>query len=608
MNDETCDVEASEIAVHGADPHEADWYGFDTENDENGVVTESALVSESGAETVWRKAGPFADWCERRMSDKKPAIVICHNLEYDLVNEFGPKRYADFGLNYLKGRLISAKMGCIKFQDSFNHFRMGLIDIGKAIGIQKKEMDIHSAEYVATDAWICLRAMTQARDYIASLGGKIGATSGSSAMSVWAYMTDKEFFTGPHDTLWMRKGYYGGRTEIFRRNSEGLPLGIGWDFKPDGEPFERLFRERGVKAYDINSMYPYCMLNEFPEYFMDDLGINKGKGMAEVTVSVPPDLFVAPLCHRSVNDQLLYPVGVFRGVWTYDEIRKAESMGVKVLEVHKAIGGNAMVRPFDQFILTLYAKRKASASEAERLFLKVLMNALYGKIASRNQVTRTVSRHQMLKTGSKRMDEVKWITYHRGLLDYFTPQQPYVNVLWGSMITAYARNLTMEYMLKVPQEKLVYCDTDSIWTLYHDFPTSSELGALKLEKAEESCFIPQPKAYRMGEFYRAKGVPRPRTDKKTGITIDYARQYVEEGFTEFQAPIRFRASLNSHKGVANQWVKHQKSRKTPYSAKRLSGEVYYPPCIGEQLEFRVAKRPTKRKAANLPTAQLGLGI
>lgn len=599
---ECSDPQVGEVAVDGADPHEVDWYGFDTENDENGVVTETALISESGAPTVWTKAGPFGEWCEKRMNSKKPAVIICHNLEYDLVNEFGPKKYAEFGLNYLKGRLISAKIGCIKFQDSFNHFRMTLLDIGKALGIQKKEMDIHSPEYVATDAWICLQAMTQARDYIASLGGKIGATSGSSAMSVWSYMTDQEFFTGPHDTPWMRKGYYGGRTEIFRRNSAGNPDGFGYDFQ-DERVIERLYLDKAVRAYDINSMYPYCMLNEFPEYFMDDSPMNKGKGMAEITVSVPHDLFVAPLCHRSINDQLLYPVGVFRGVWTYDEIRQAEKMGAKVLQVHKAIGGNSMVRPFDQFIMTLYAKRKASKSEAERLFLKVLMNALYGKIASRNQVTRTVSRYSLLKTGSKRIEEVKWITYHRGLLDYFTPQQPYVNVLWGAMITAYARNLTMDYMLKVPnpEDKLAYCDTDCVWTLGHEFPVSNELGALKLEKADESCYIPQPKAYRFGDFYRAKGVPRPR-EGKGGIIIDHARQYVEQGFTEFQAPIRFRASLNSHKGVANQWVRHQKSRKSPYSAKRLSGEVYYPPCIGHQLELGVAKRSYK------PKAQLTLGI
>ena len=579
-------------------PDRVDWFGFDTENDEEGRVTEAALVAESGDSTVWPRAGSFANWVERRIQSGRKAMIICHNLEYDLVNEYGRERFAEMNLNYLKGRLISAQAGCVRFRDSFNHFRMGLIDIGKAIGINKKEMDIHDPEYVKTDAWICLKAMTGARDYIASLNGKIGATSGSSAMTIWAYMTDEEFFNGPHDTPWLRKGYYGGRTEIFRRRTRGKPLGWGWDFHgagaEAGEPYERMIYEASVRGYDINSMYPFCMLNEFPEYFMEDTGFVKAKGMVECTVSVPPDLFVAPLAYRAPGGGLLYPVGIFRGVWTYDEVRLAESMGAKVIKVHKAVGGSNLVRPFDQFILTLYEKRKVSNSEAERLFLKVLMNALYGKLASRNQVTRTVSRGAMLRSGSKRLEDVKWVTYHRGLLDYFTPQQPYVNVLWGAMITAYSRCLLLKHMLKVPAEKLVYCDTDSVYTYEHELPESKELGQMKLEKSAELMWVVQPKAYQLDDQFRAKGVPKPR-EGKDGIIIDFARQYIEKGFTDFQAPIRFRASLNSHKGAANQWIKHRKTAKSAYSSKTLSKDVYYPPVIGEQLELGIIKITKARK-------------
>ena len=221
------------------------------------------------------------------------------------------------------------------------------------------------------------------------------------------------------------------------------------------------------------------------------------------------------------------------------------------------------------------------------------MNSLYGKIASRNQVTRTVSRHHLLKSKSKRLDEVKWITYHRGLLDYFTPQQPYVNVLWGSMVTAYARLCLLYHLEQVPPERLIYCDTDSAYTYDWELPVSDELGAMKLEKTASIMKVVQPKAYQIDDFYRAKGVPRPRTTEE-GITIDFARQYIEEGCTHFEAPIRFRASLNSHRGVANQWVMHQKTAKTAYSGKTLSGERYYPPLVGEQLELWFGSR-TKHK-------------
>jgi uncharacterized protein YifE (UPF0438 family) len=294
------------------------------------------------------------------------------------------------------------------------------------------------------------------------------------------------------------------------------------------------------------------------------------------------------LVHRAAGGELLYPVGVFRGVWTYDEIRFAQTVGGKVIKVHKAIGSNSCVRPFDQFIETCYQKRKESTNEAERLFLKVLMNSRYGQLASKNQVTRTVSRYNLMTKQSKRIEEVKWINYHRGLLDFFTPQQDYVNVVWGAMITAYARNLLTKYMMKVPDEKLIYCDTDSIYVNGYDLPVSKELGAMKLEKRATVFEACQPKAYRIDDYWKAKGVPKPRdvegTDGKM-VKVDYAQQYMVEGFAAFEAPIRFRASINSKRGKANQWVQHSKSMKTGYKAKPLSGDRYVPPCLSEQLSL-----------------------
>ncbi len=544
------------------------WYGFDTENDENGVVTLAALVAESGEEWVWKKAGELKEWCDKQSG--KP-LIICHNLEYDLVNEFG-KFYPYLQLNYLKGRLISAKYRNVKFLDSFNHFRMSLKEIGKAIGIEKKEMDIHDTAYVTTDSWICLKVMTRARDYIASIGGRIGATSGSSAVSVWETMVEKEFSTGAVDTPWLRKGYYGGRTEIFQSYCEG-----------------------DIRGYDINSMYPFCMKHDYPEYLMEDAKMDKAQGMAEVTIHVPDSLHVAPLPWRNHDDALWYPVGAFRGTWTYDEIRYAVKLGAKVLEVHTGYGCNTLVRPFDDFIDTLYAKRLASKDDAERLFLKVLMNSLYGKIASKSCITRTVSRHTLLNSRTNRINEVKWIDHQRGLLDYFTPPPPFVNVCWGSMITANARLLLTRYLQDVPADKLIYCDTDSLYAEGYELPESKALGGMKLEKRARIMKVVQPKAYQIDEFYKAKGVPKPKRDKDGVITIDFAKQYIEDGHTEFVSPIRFRASLTSRKGKANQWVGHSKSRRSTYKHKRFSNGTYYPPVVGIQTElFSVGSVSSKK--------------
>lgn len=576
-----------------------DWYGFDTENDKHGVVTLSALAKENGNCSVWKKAGKFREWCDA--NNEVAPVVICHNLEYDLVNEFGDY-YPYLNLTYLKGRLIFAKYKHITFLDSFNHFRMTLKKIGDAFGLKKLDYDIHSEDYVTVDAMIPVKAMCFTRDYIQKLGGEMGATAGSSAMSVWLHMTGDEFLTGPLDTPWLRGGYSGGRTEIFRSYTAGrlkfhdngkpvmVPRVDVLNKGPEGQKDEsrvELMQDRhpDIKGYDVNSMYPYCMLSEFPMMLGEDKTMAKTKGMAEVTVSVPPDMYVGPLVWRDAKKRLVYPVGRFRGTWTYDEIRYAESIGCSVLAVHKAIGGSFCERPFDGFIHTIYAKRKSSTNPAEREVLKTVLNSLYGKLAAKNVITRVVSKHALLKSGSKRISEVTWIDHNRGLLDYHTPQQRTVNVLWGAMVTANARILLTKYLREVPPEKLCYCDTDSIYCLDWELPCNGELGGLKLEKSAKVMSVLQPKAYQLDDFYRAKGIPKPKYNENGDLVIDYAKAYIEDGMAEFEAPIRFRESLRLKEGKPNQWIKRSKSVRTKYAAKGLSGNRYFPPVIGEQTEL-----------------------
>lgn len=603
------------------------WYGFDTENDEKGVVTLSALVDEFGHSWVWKKAGKFREWCD--VNEDDTPVVICHNLEYDLVNEFGAY-YPYLNLVYLDGRLISAGYKHVRFLDSFNHYRMSLKKIGEAFGIKKLEFDIHSTEYVTTDSLICLRAMTFTRDYVERLGGRIGATAGSTAMSVWRYMTEDEYLLGPIDSPWLRAGYYGGRTELFASKAEG-PVIYGADGQPEmhwyaedalpeweeedqlghlrrpppdkDRPHGRweLTREKTIKGYDVNSMYPYCMLSPFPIVTAEDPSFTKFKGMIECTVSVPHSEFVGPLPWRDDGKRLVYPVGVFRGTWTYDEVRYAQSRGTQIIKIHKAVGGDSCERPFDEFINVIYKKRKESTNPAEREVLKVILNSLYGKLASRSSVTRVVSRYELIKKGhTKKLEQVKWIDHNRGLLDFHTPPQKFVNVLWGAMVTANARILLTKHLNACPPEKLIYCDTDALYVNNHELPLSTELGGLKLEKHAGVMKVIQPKAYQIDEFFRAKGVPRPKTGDDGQILIDFSRQYIEEGLAEFQAPLRFRASIGSKRGKANQWIKQSKGMKTKYSAKKLSGNRYFPPVIGLQGDLFTSStskgiKPTKVK-------------
>ena len=534
------------------------WYGMDTENDENGKVTLVALVDEFGWSKVWYDTEGFKTWCDMESAGKNATVVICHNLEYDLVNIFGYE-YGWLNLTYLGTRLISARYQGITFYDSLNHFQMPLKKLGEQIGIEKKAFDIHSVEYVTTDALICLKAITKARDFMSSLGGKLGATSGSSSTSVWRYMTQDDYLLGPVDNEWLRQSYYGGRTELFRTEARGT-----------------------IRAYDINSMYPYCMTFDYPEYLVSDKRFQKDKGIVEATVFVPLTETIGPLPKRmEETGRLVFPIGKFSGLWTYDELRFAESVGTKILKVKKAFGCNTLIKPFEDYINTIYKLRKNATDPAEKLFLKLLMNTLYGKLAAKNEITRTVGLITVLEKYPHRLEDVKWINAARGLLEYKTPPQRYVNVPWGSYVTSYARILLQKYLRQCPPEKLIYCDTDSLYCVDYELPTSDELGEMKLESTGGYMKVKQPKAYQVDDHFKAKGVPRPKLDENGDIVIDFAREFFETGCVAFSQPVRFKESLVRKNLRPNQWIEKTKSMITEYKHKDLRGQRYYPVSIEE---------------------------
>jgi DNA polymerase elongation subunit (family B) len=159
-----------------------------------------------------------------------------------------------------------------------------------------------------------------------------------------------------------QKGYYGGRTEIFKRGT-----------------FEN------VSCYDINSLYPHSMMNEMPNPNSAkcvDVGsmyiINKYHGITDVTINIP-DMYIPPLPYRS--DKLLFPVGTISGYYTHIELRNALKHGCTILDIRESVYYSKTCRPFDTYVTHHYNTRKQLKKENNKLELmhKLLLNSLYGK-------------------------------------------------------------------------------------------------------------------------------------------------------------------------------------------------------------------------------------
>ena len=509
------------------------------------AVTQIAALTDTGegfyeAGTACVKL--FLRWV--RTFDAEETTLWAHNLQYDLGNLFS-KSLDGLDLTMVGGRLIRAQWGKYTFKDSFNLWPMRLADVGTAFGLEKGKLDIHSREYVMRDVEILAAAVGFVRDYCQSIGIEgIPSTLGGLTISAWQAETGGENWHD--DSPLSRAAFYGGRVELFRA---GL--------------------QESVEHYDVNSLYPSAMLEGFPA---DARPIDtvESHGVLDCTIHVPRADWT-PLPQRLADGRVVYAYGKQRGVWTTPELRVAmREAGVRILKVHCGLGSPVTCRPYADFIQHCYARRMAAKSEAERLFWKLLMSNLYGRLCVSGNITRSVKLDRFNRDhGTPYGNKV--------LMDCAMPLPPTTNYMHAAYVTGLGRMLLHKYMRLVDPAAMIYCDTDSIIRLRtgQTLPIGKGIGELKLEGQYDAAVVYAPKCYRFGEKHKAKGVPR-----------GMAKTFLETGRAEFDLPFRMRESIAffdklKAEGVTpdarelSVWRKVAKEFGAKYDRKRLTADGRY---------------------------------
>lgn len=308
------------------------------------------------------------------------------------------------------------------FLDTHKLLPMALSKACKAFRVPNKlDMDLHrhedSAEwapYLRRDCEALAQVMRSMYSMVHDrLGGEMGITTPSTSMKLFrrrfmgahgvsekiprfAHWRDcmgaKLDFDAPgacpgcaHD--WIRRGYYGGRTEIFR-----------------------LFGTL-LKYFDINSSYVAAMREEMPigarddshrhidrvgdaiqwERHRSDLNPDANwTGFAEVTVFIPESCPIPPLPHKNrESGKLQFPVGQLYGVWSLEELALLNDPLVqgRIVHTHSVIYYKLapcfgpMVGELWQFRNTKNPDYDPGLSE----LAKLLGNGLYGKFAMRQE-------------------------------------------------------------------------------------------------------------------------------------------------------------------------------------------------------------------------------
>lgn len=544
-----------------------EFIAFDTEGDgsEGGFICGSTFDATGGK--VFSERGQLGDSLLRRQG---PASrILAANLEYDWSVTFQPFTNNHSILLY-NGRWLRAT-----YHDDAKHTitawdiqriaPLSVAEMGEVIGLAKyptppslKHEDVDAVTewscethhrlwcvecYCLRDAEIVYKFAVMFQEMLNGLGGEMKMTAASCAMDLWRrrFLKMEIAPTWPEHNLTHRKAYYGGRVENFR-------AGVA----------------RDIHVYDFNSLYPSVMRDlevglpdsyhhlERTSHLYERLG---GFGVWTGTMETPSTY--VPCVPTHAHGHNYYPTQTFAGSWTFAEVRYAIAHGAKLLETSEITFARHTVKPFAEFVDTLFALRQSMQAQDDQRekVIKVLLNGLAGKFgqhAESGLQTLIVPRKPYRLSQFRHCVPVELAGYEC-FLKPIEPQvqSAHVQVLWAAEIAAQARIKLHQALLEADNE-LYYCDTDSIHTTA-SFESGHGLGELKHERRFDTVVYYAPKEYAGimdgGEFFGvAKGVP-------STLAADYLRR----GTVSFSQPTRTLETIRSGGRIA-EWKQVRRVR------------------------------------------------
>jgi hypothetical protein len=593
---------------------------FDTEDDSSELleagksgfdktVTQIAAICENGKRFHNRgNVKEFLKWCH----EVNASTVWAFNTQYDLgdlCHEGKDLRLDDFDITMVKGRFIKGKVQGLKFCDVRNLCGGSVADLGLAV-------DLPKFGHPYTREQLLKFSPKRRAEFLEYLG----MTFGQYECRCKAVNAGEIFYIIPDE---VRKSHWSDKRYVFRDceiplawlvfvkdmceelGLESIPAtlgtlctkaftaGGGQNWHETSEESASAIRGARVELFcgggsgriayvDINSLYPWCMTQNFPECF-ETMQIKKtgsrfalgGYGICDCDVYVPKNSLIAPLPIRDEEGRLLFPVGNLSGVWTLAELRNAVQHGAVVKKIRSMLGSMTGKAYYRDYIVENYDRRLAAKSDAEKLFWKLLMNNLYGRLAISDEISRS-----MILTDENK-DREDGIPYGKKILcTCKTPLPAFTNYLHAAHVLSYARVRLFSFLKRIEPSNLIYCDTDSIiFFCQGDLPfeCSSQLGEMKLEKMGVRCEPYLPKVYTFttmtnGTEYKAKGVPKK-----------FAKSFIETKKAEYEMPFKLRESIKfydeDNKRKLSVWRKVEKIMAAKYDKKRISGKFFLPKVV-----------------------------
>lgn len=391
------------------------------------------------------------------------------------------------GITDRNGRLIrigvqTRKKVSFQFVDSYAALPSSLKKLGDTFQVEhrKKEIDYDkissrskvTLEYLENDCQCLHEVMTAylSMEHIY----KRKMTIASQAMDTFqtGFTPGNQIRMSIPENEYIRENFYhGGRVEVFKGHGTGL------------------------NYYDVNSLYPFAMLQKMP--------IGKGRqtrtyhkgdtGFYKVRIDNTPDWYVSPLIVKGKKNCFMSGPGTyFVSSNTLEQLR-TEGVRWKVESGMRFSGEEYL---FNDYVNFFYKMKRFSKTEAEKLLAKLMLNTLYGKFGSAQwrdtvRFLWNVQSYDYLLAPEYGLCYVTEENKNRFVMPYL-----------AAWVTDYAR-LYHYRLMSEHAGAMYYCDTDSLITTAH-YKTGDSIGELKLEgRYAEGVFI-SPKTYALKDGRKQK--------------------------------------------------------------------------------------------------------
>ena len=431
---------------------------------------------------------------------------------FELLNERGEIDIIERGGSIIQIRYKYLK-GRITFCDSYPLLPASLDSLIKTYKVKHKKIPINFnvkhnfnnkklQQHLENDC----KALYNIIEQTENVNNCLPLTIASLAMKVFT----NDFFNG---FIWQssdkfdnyfRKNYYrGGRVEVLK--------GYG----------------KNLYYYDVNSLYPFVMLNKMPvgkpirtkRYMSEKIGFYKIELLSNTK------FIISPLIKRVKKSN--YYVNGIKGEIFYlisPELKILISKKIKF----KILDGYYFKQSeflFNDYVNTYYKIKSTTKDEVQRYFSKLMLNSLYGKFGQQ-------LKGEKIESYKNQTDFKVFDAFNDLVLVSADRNIKFKGVYLASYITSLARAYHYNLMDNIGMKNIFYCDTDSI-ICNKKIITSNKIGGLKLEnRIKEGVFI-SPKTYGI-KLYSNKSIVHFKGFKSNSFTFNDLKKLLNKQVNELE--------------------------------------------------------------------------